>query len=72
MSMESMSHCGCSSVEIQFSTFFTEEKKPPAEPSHHTHVLLGSGPGGTQTDGNAVLLQTCNPPLSGSDRWQSG
>lgn len=43
--MESMSHCGSSSVEIQFSTFplkKKEKKAPPTEPSHHT-LLWNSG-----------------------------
>lgn len=63
--MESMSHCGSSSVEIQFSTFPLKKKKKKHLPRSRliTHFC------GTVVCVTA-FLQT--PPLNVSGRWRSG
>lgn len=54
-----MSHCSCSSVEIQFSTF--PMKNSPMEPSHHTRVPVGVRR--WRYRGSAVTLFSCKHTL---------
>lgn len=74
MAVESMSHCGCSSVEIQFSTFLL---KTLPQSCLITHMCFwGSALKGMWNSGIADFLQTHIPPLSGSGDlfrvWQVG